>query len=130
MRQFLSGYDVLACPTVSLEPGPVIEEYPKEIDGQPLEDYIEWLRFSFLSTTGAYEDSYVTPLSISSNKKGRKIGTLTNEKLSYAGIPKKGVPSMLVLGREPKQATHVVFAAAPKVPIPQLWSSRLGLSSC
>ncbi len=51
MRQFLSGYDVLACPTVSLEPGPVIEEYPREIDGQPLEDYIEWLRFSFLSTT-------------------------------------------------------------------------------
>ena len=51
MRRFLSGYDVLACPTVSLEPGPVVEEYPKEIDGQPLDDYIEWLRFSFLSTT-------------------------------------------------------------------------------
>ena len=51
MRRFLSGYDVLACPTVSLEPGPVVEEFPSEIDGQPMDDYIEWLRFSFLSTT-------------------------------------------------------------------------------
>ena len=51
MRRFLSGYDVLACPTVSLEPGPVVEEFPSEIDGQPVDDYIEWLRFSFLSTT-------------------------------------------------------------------------------
>ena len=40
MRRFLSGYDVLACPTVSLEPGPVMEEFPSEIDGQPLDDYI------------------------------------------------------------------------------------------
>ena len=51
MRRFLSGYDVLACPTVSLEPGPVVEEFPRKIDGQPLDDYIEWLRFSLLSTT-------------------------------------------------------------------------------
>ena len=51
MRRFLLEYDVLACPTVSLEPGPVMEEFPCEIDGQPVDDYIEWLRFSFLSTT-------------------------------------------------------------------------------
>ncbi len=51
MQSFLTNYDVLACPTVSLEPGPVIEEYPGEIDGNPVTDYIEWLRFSFLSTT-------------------------------------------------------------------------------
>ncbi len=51
MRHFLSNFDVLACPTVSLEPGPVDEEFPNEIDGHPVDDYIEWLRFSFLSTT-------------------------------------------------------------------------------
>ncbi len=51
MRRFLSNYDVLACPTVSLEPGPVVEEFPNEIDGKPMDDYIDWLRFSFLSTT-------------------------------------------------------------------------------
>ena len=50
MRLFLSDYDVLACPAVSLEPGPVVEEFPSYIDGQPVNDYIEWLRFSFLST--------------------------------------------------------------------------------
>ncbi len=32
-------------------PGPIEQEYPTEIDGQPLGDYIEWLKFSFLSTT-------------------------------------------------------------------------------
>ncbi|MBS1256867.1 MAG: Glutamyl-tRNA(Gln) amidotransferase subunit A [Deltaproteobacteria bacterium] len=29
----------------------MVEEYPGEIDGKPVTDYIEWLRFSFLSTT-------------------------------------------------------------------------------
>jgi amidase len=49
MRQFLQNYDVLACPTVGLEPGPVEEEYPTEIDGKPLVGYVEWLRFSYLT---------------------------------------------------------------------------------
>ena len=51
MRRFLTIFDVLACTTVSLEPGPVVEEYPTEIDGKPVTDYIDWLKFSFLSTT-------------------------------------------------------------------------------
>ena len=50
MQQFLQNYDVLACPVVGLHPGPVEEEYPKQIDGKPLGDYIEWLKFSYLST--------------------------------------------------------------------------------
>lgn len=48
---FLQDFDVLACPVVGLMPEPVENEYPTEIDGQPLEDYISWLRFSYLSTT-------------------------------------------------------------------------------
>jgi len=49
-QQFLQNYDVLACPVVGLHPGPVEEEYPTHIDGKPLGDYIEWLKFSYLST--------------------------------------------------------------------------------
>ncbi len=53
MRSFLEGYDVLAIPVVGLEPQPVEIEYPTEVDGQPVADYIDWLRFSFLATTTA-----------------------------------------------------------------------------
>lgn len=51
MALFLADFDVLACPVVGLMPGPVEEEFPRELDGQPLDDYIDWLRFSFLSPT-------------------------------------------------------------------------------
>ncbi len=53
MRKFLKGYDVLAIPVVGLEPGMVEEEYPRSVDGRPVEDYLDWLRFSFLATTTA-----------------------------------------------------------------------------
>jgi len=46
-------YDVLAIPVVGLEPGPVEEEYPLDVDGQKTMDYVDWLRFSFLATTTA-----------------------------------------------------------------------------
>jgi len=49
-QTFLRDYDVLACPTVGLPPGPVEEEFPTVINNSPLSDYIEWLRFSFLAT--------------------------------------------------------------------------------
>jgi amidase len=50
MREFLSARDVLAIPVVGLEPGLVEEEYPPAVDGQPMRDYIDWLRFAFLAT--------------------------------------------------------------------------------
>ena len=46
----LSNYDVIACPVVGLAAGPLHEEYPAEVEGQPLGDYLDWLRFSNLST--------------------------------------------------------------------------------
>lgn len=49
-EEFLRDYDVLACPTVGLPPGPLEEEFPTAIDGEPLADYIEWLKFSYLAT--------------------------------------------------------------------------------
>ncbi len=50
MYELLTNFDVLACPVVGLEAGPIEEEYPTHIDGYPLDDYIEWLKFSYLST--------------------------------------------------------------------------------
>ena len=51
VREFLGDHDVLAIPVVGLEPGPVEQEYPAVVDGQPVTDYVDWLRFSFLATT-------------------------------------------------------------------------------
>ncbi len=50
MAEFLQVFDVLACPVVGLDPGPVEEEYPTELDGERLDDYITWLRYSYLAT--------------------------------------------------------------------------------
>ncbi|MCB1425558.1 MAG: amidase, partial [Notoacmeibacter sp.] len=51
MRTFLHGHDVLALPVTGLEPGMVEEEFPPFVDGEPVTDYVDWLRFSFLATT-------------------------------------------------------------------------------
>jgi amidase len=48
-RRFLERYDVLAFPVMGVPAGPVEQEFPPEIDGQPITDYVEWLRFSYLS---------------------------------------------------------------------------------
>ena len=51
MEAFLQRFDVLACPVVGLEPQNVEIEYPATVNGKPVTDYIDWLRFSFLATT-------------------------------------------------------------------------------
>ena len=51
MRRFLESHDILALPVTGIAPGPVEIEYPPSIDGVEMGDYVEWLRFSFLSTT-------------------------------------------------------------------------------
>ena len=51
MVGFLKDFDVLACPVVGLHPGPVEQEFPTELDGEPLTDYITWLKYSYLATT-------------------------------------------------------------------------------
>lgn len=48
MRIFLETWDVLALPVVGLEPTDVEVEYPSEVGGIPVNDYVEWLKFSFL----------------------------------------------------------------------------------
>ncbi|MEO0548146.1 MAG: amidase family protein [Pseudomonadota bacterium] len=51
MRTFLRDYDILACAVVGLEPQAVEIEYPSQVDGVDMPDYVDWLRFSYLATT-------------------------------------------------------------------------------
>ena len=49
LRRFLERHDVLACATMGVPAGPVEQEYPPEIGGAPVGDYVDWLKFSYLS---------------------------------------------------------------------------------
>lgn len=50
MANFFHTHDVLACPVNGLAPLPVEVEYPTEVAGRPMRDYIDWLQFAFLAT--------------------------------------------------------------------------------
>lgn len=50
MATFFQTYDVLACPVNGLAPLPVEIEYPTEVAGRQMRDYIDWLQFAFLAT--------------------------------------------------------------------------------
>jgi amidase len=47
---FFDRYDVLLAPTTQVLPFPVEQEYPTEIDGEPLTDYLAWMRSCTLIT--------------------------------------------------------------------------------
>ncbi|WP_232830311.1 amidase [Oceanicella sp. SM1341] len=49
-REFLLRYDVIACPVVGLPAQPCEVEYPRSVDGRPMADYVDWLRFAYLAT--------------------------------------------------------------------------------
>jgi amidase len=40
---FDRGFDLLACPVTQLSPFPADVEYPTEVAGRPLDDYIDWM---------------------------------------------------------------------------------------
>ncbi|MCI5109725.1 MAG: amidase family protein [Marivita sp.] len=50
MAMFFKTHDVLACPVNGLAPLPVEIEFPTEVAGRPMRDYIDWLQFAFLAT--------------------------------------------------------------------------------
>lgn len=47
---FFGEYDVLACPTVAVAPFAVEQRFPTEIDGEPLDSYIDWMYLTFVLT--------------------------------------------------------------------------------
>ncbi|MWD26402.1 amidase [Aquicoccus sp. SCR17] len=51
MAAFLARHEVLAFPVTGAAPGPVEAEFPDTVAGEPVSDYLDWLRFSFLATT-------------------------------------------------------------------------------
>ncbi len=89
MVDFLQVYDVLASPVVGLDPGPVEEEYPTELDGEPLDDYITWLRYSYLATATGLPAVSV-PVGLSAN--GMPVG------LQLIGPP-RGEAKLLAVAR-------------------------------
>lgn len=53
MREFFSAYDLLALPVSQVPPFAAEEEYPTEINGKPVDDYLAWMRSAYLiSVTG------------------------------------------------------------------------------
>ncbi|KAF7963822.1 hypothetical protein AWV80_05570 [Cupriavidus sp. UYMU48A] len=68
---FFRAYDVLACPTVAVAPFPVAQRFPTEINGEPLQSYIDWMYLTFVLTlTGCPVISI--PVGLTSD--GRPVG--------------------------------------------------------
>lgn len=105
MRTFLEDYDVLAIPVAGLEPGMVEEEYPAAVDGQPVTDYVDWLRFSFLATTTALP-AIVVPAGFTAS--GMPVG------VQLVGPP-RGEAKLLQVARAVEDAVR--FTRTPIDPI-------------
>ena len=53
MRRFFERYDVLVLPTSQVPPFPADQEWPTEVDGEAMPDYLAWMRSGYLvSVTG------------------------------------------------------------------------------
>jgi amidase len=50
VRQFFERYDLLVLPTVAVKPFAVEQPYPTEINGKPLENYIQWVFLTYAIT--------------------------------------------------------------------------------
>ncbi len=102
---FLQDFDVLAFPVVGLDAGPVEIEYPPVVNGQPVNDYIDWLRFSFLSTTVGMP---ALSMPVGFNDSGMPVG------LQLLGAP-RGEAKLLRVARAIEQA--VGFVGGPIDPV-------------
>jgi amidase len=50
MRRFLERYEFLVCPVNQLPPYPVKEEWPREIAGVPMSNYLDWMKSCYYIT--------------------------------------------------------------------------------
>lgn len=51
MRKFLEKYDFFACPVNQLPPFPVDQDYPTEIAGTKMDNYLDWMKSCYYITT-------------------------------------------------------------------------------
>ncbi|MDW8468125.1 MAG: amidase [Burkholderiales bacterium] len=54
MRRFLEKYEFFACPVTQLPPFPVELEYPTEIAGVPMTNYLDWMKSCYYVTITAH----------------------------------------------------------------------------
>jgi amidase len=47
VRRFMEGYDLLVTPTVAVQPFPVEQPYPTEINDKPLDNYTQWFFLTY-----------------------------------------------------------------------------------
>ena len=53
MREFFTDHDLLVLPASQVPPFPADQEYPTEINGRPMETYLDWMRACyFITVTG------------------------------------------------------------------------------
>lgn len=53
VRAFMATHDLLILPTVAVQPFPVEQPYPTEINGKPLENYTQWFFLTYgITVTG------------------------------------------------------------------------------
>ena len=50
MRAFFDEYDVLVLPVSQVPPFPADQEFPTEINGEPMATYLDWMRSAYLIT--------------------------------------------------------------------------------
>ena len=50
MRRFLERYEFLLCPVSQLPPYPVDVEWPREIAGVGMDNYLDWMKSSYYVT--------------------------------------------------------------------------------
>jgi amidase len=50
MRLFFGSYDVLVLPTSQVPPFPADQEFPRDINGQPMATYLDWMRSAYVIT--------------------------------------------------------------------------------
>ena len=50
LRAFYDRYDLIITPTAAVEPFPVEQSYPREINGKVMENYIQWVMLTYAFT--------------------------------------------------------------------------------
>jgi amidase len=50
MREFFTDHDLLVLPASQVPPFPADQEFPAEINGKPMETYLDWMRACYLIT--------------------------------------------------------------------------------